>query len=234
MNITPGDQSLITMPNKDAEARESQPHEIHLVGINLGHALTPAVHNFVARSIDVPWQLIATECQTISQCVRIFHSPNQAGGVVTMPWKGEIMKHLDRLDETANALQACNVVYFDESGKLCGSNTDWIGIEGAIRAKDEESVEGKKASVAAVIGAGGAARAAIYALHVRFGVREIYVVNRDDEEVVQLVQDCSKMGCQLLHVKSVEQAQGLRKPSHIVGAIPDVEASMPEEKEKMV
>lgn len=217
------------MSSDDAIVRQSQHLEIHLVGIGLGHALTPAVHNFVARSIDVPWRLIATECSTISDCVRIFRSPKQAGGVVTMPWKGEIMKYLDQLNETASTLRACNVVYFDESRRLCGSNTDWIGIEGALRAAGAEGTESKKAGVAAVIGAGGAARAVIYTLTVRFGIREIYVLNRDDDEVAQLVQDCKKMYCQLLHVKSVEQARGLQRPSHIVGAVPDFEPTTPEE-----
>ena len=143
------------MSNIDAVARHSQPHEIHLVGMGLGHALTPAVHNFAAHSMNVPWRLIATECPTTSDCDRIFRSPNQAGGVVTMPWKSEIMKHLDRIDDTAKILRACNVVYSDENGKLCGSNTDWIGIEGALRAGDEDRAESMKVGIAAVIGAGG-------------------------------------------------------------------------------
>jgi shikimate 5-dehydrogenase len=81
----------LKMSYDDAMVRQSQPREIHPVG----------------RA----WS-------TISDCVRIFRSPKQAGGIVTMPWKGEIMKHLDRPDETANTLQSCNVVYLT---RLVGS-----------------------------------------------------------------------------------------------------------------
>lgn len=147
-----------------------------------------------------------------------------------MPWKGEIMKHLDHLDDVAKMLQACNVVYFDVDERLCGSNTDWIGIEGALRAGSKGGEKAQESGTAAVIGAGGAARAAIYALTFRFGVKEIYILNRDDGEVAQLVKDCSQMRCSLTHVKSLEQAQALTPPSRIVGSIPDHEAKTTEEK----
>jgi quinate dehydrogenase len=70
----------------------------------------------------------------------------------------------------------------------------------------------------------------IYTLTFRFGVKEIYILNRDDDEAVQLVQDCNKMHCQLLHVKSVEQARGLKRPSYVAGAVPDLEPITPGEK----
>jgi quinate dehydrogenase len=147
-----------------------------------------------------------------------------------MPFKGEIQKHIDRIDSVASTLKACNSVYFDEDGKLCGSNTDWIGVEGALRSAGFEGKSINKDMAAALIGAGGAARAAVYALSVRFGIKTIYVMNRDDEEVAQLIEDCKGMACQLHHLKSIEDADGLNVPSVIVGSIPDFEAVSPEEK----
>jgi quinate dehydrogenase len=147
-----------------------------------------------------------------------------------MPFKGEIRKHIDRIDNVASTLKACNSVYFDENGRLCGSNTDWIGVEGALRSAGFEGESIKEDMTAAIIGAGGAARAALYALSTRFRIKTIYVLNRDDEEVAQLVEDCKEMPCQLQHLKSIEQAVGLDMPSVIVGSIPDFESISPEEK----
>jgi quinate dehydrogenase len=147
-----------------------------------------------------------------------------------MPWKGEIMKHLDRIDDIANVLKACNAVCFDEHNNLCGSNTDWIGIEGALRAAVVGGQISRGDEVAAVVGAGGAARAAVYTLSARFGAKTIYVLNREDDEVTQLINDCKQMDCELLHLKSVERSAGVDTPSVVIGSIPDFEAISSEEK----
>ena len=151
-----------------------------------------------------------------------------------MPWKGEIIKYLDRLDPPAKMLNACNCVYFGEHGELVGSNTDWIGIEGAIRAA-ALSRECKGHEAGLVIGAGRAARAAVYALVYCFGVKEVYILNRDDREVEQLIQDCGQItegsAVAITHVKTVERAQGLRSPTCVVGSVPDFELRTPEEKD---
>ena len=218
------------MADLAGNARQSEPHEIHLVGVGVGHALTPVLHNFVAYSLNIPWRIIATECPTIEDCARLFRSPKQAGGVITMPWKAGIMQHLDHLDGTVKILQACNVMYLDAAGRLCGSNTDWIGIEGALRAAGTMSLNAQQGDVALVVGAGGAARAAVYALASCFGAKEIYVLNKDAEEVVRLARDCNQMSCSIVHVQTLEQAQGLRAPTIVISSVPDLEPKSPEEK----
>lgn len=152
-----------------------------------------------------------------------------------MPWKSEIIQRLDHVDDIVQKLNACNAVYFDKDGSLRGTNTDWIGIEGAIRATGyvdpSVAAEFEEPSVGLVIGAGGAARAAIYALVFRFHVRVIHILNRDEGEVAQLIDDCSwLMYSTVTHVKSVSQAEGLPAPSYIIGTVPDFEAVTPEEK----
>ena len=203
--------------------------EVHLVGVGLGHALTPPVYRFVARSINIPWKICSTECASIGEAVAVMRSAKLGGGVVTMPWKKDIMKHLDRLDDKAEKIQACNVVYFGQNNELVGSNTDWEGIEGAIKEKLKTSNKDISPKRALLIGAGGVSRAALYALTQRFGIDYVYVANRDDSEVEQLVADCKPMGAFLHHVKSVSQAQDLPTPEFIIGTVPDYEAVMPAE-----
>lgn len=77
---------------------------------------------------------------------------------VTMPYKIEVIKYLDKLDETAREIGAVNTIVNDR-GVLTGYNTDWIG---AIQALEELStIKGKRV---VMLGAGGVARAIYYGL----------------------------------------------------------------------
>lgn len=222
------------MSNKDKTSRLSETLEIQLLGSYIPSPLSVPIHNYICQSLKLPWKSIGTECPTIEDCVRVLHSPNLAGAVVTMPWKSAIIKHLDYMDDTARLLNACNAVYFGQNGQLCGTNVDWIGIEGALRAALAEGVASSEKILyphnAIVIGAGGAARAAIYALVARFGIEEIYVLNRDDKEVQQLRRDCSSMNASIEHIRSLEEANELPGVAYVVGTVPDFEPKTAEEK----
>src|SRR5262245_15377840 len=97
-----------------------------------------------------------------------------AGGNVTLPHKEAAFKHCSRTTETAACLKAVNTLWM-EAGKLHGDNTDIAGFLGAL---DQEAPGWDLHSGhAVVVGAGGAARAIVYALKLR-GVRGILLVNR--------------------------------------------------------
>ena len=85
---------------------------------------------------------------------------NFCGFSVTMPHKQSIMKHLDEIDETAAKIGAVNSVKIGEDGKLTGYNTDAHGFITPLKAKYGDL----KGAKTAVFGAGGAARACVYAL----------------------------------------------------------------------
>jgi shikimate dehydrogenase len=90
---------------------------------------------------------------------------------VTSPFKEEIVPLLDDLDETARRIGAVNAI-ITEGDRFKGFNTDVVGVEGAFSANGVE-LAGKRA---VVLGAGGAARAAVAAL-ARAGA-EVVIVNR--------------------------------------------------------
>lgn len=94
-----------------------------------------------------------------------------SGFNITSPFKEEIIPLLDEVDETVRKIGAANAV-IAEGGKLRGFNTDFVGVEGAFR-ENGITLAGKKA---VVLGAGGAARAAVAAL-VPAGA-DVVVVNR--------------------------------------------------------
>ncbi|KAJ9602731.1 hypothetical protein H2200_012925 [Cladophialophora chaetospira] len=149
-----------------------------------------------------------------------------------MPYKGIILGRLDEVDELAQSLAACNTVSIGAERRLVGTNVDWCGIAGSL-SEGAVGLRLPSTKAALVIGAGGAARAAVYALSSQMGCKEIYVLNRDEQEVLDLQRDVHEgYAAQpaLTHVKSMQQAKTLPTPAYIVGTVPDFEPVTAEEK----
>lgn len=196
----------------------------YLAGKGIKHSIAPTVHQTIANALSLPWTFKLLDTDSLTHLISVFRQPDFAGGVVTMPYKKTIMPLLDELDERCTTLGSCNNVYLKD-GKLVGSNTDWIGVLECLRTATRTGV-GKPAMV---IGAGGASRAAVYALFAHLDCKTIYIVNRDEQEVVDLQADSRAYGANgptLVHIKSLAQAQGIpveQLPSYIVGTVPDFE-----------
>jgi quinate dehydrogenase len=217
---------------KATSSLASTPRELYLIGIGTGHSVAPPMHNYIARSLNLPWTFHTKECFTIEECMTLLQSEVCAGAAVTMPYKGTILDRLDKVDELARTLAACNTVYVDADGKLRGTNVDWCGIAGSL-SEGAIGLDLPSTKAAIVIGAGGAARAAVYALSSQMRCYEIYILNRDKEEVLRLKRDVQERYASrpsITHVQSVKQAQALSTPTYIVSTVPDVEPITPEEK----
>ena len=201
----------------------------YLVGIGVTHSIAPPMHDYIAQALGYNWHFLAQECPTIEDAMALFRKTSFAGGVVTMPYKTAIMPHLDGLDEQCVQIGACNNVYRAADGSLRGTNTDWLGIKACLTFGSEEG----RRRPALIIGAGGACRAALYALSEELGCKMVYVVNRDEDEVKVLLDDVLRAGTgsnglKIVHLKTVEQAVSLGKdedsrPYYVVGTVPDVE-----------
>lgn len=194
---------------------------LYLAGIGVTHSVAPPMHNFIADSLNLPWTFKHLECPTVESLVETFRRPDFAGGVVTMPYKQEVMAHLDGLDTLALQLGACNNVYLDKEDKLRGTNTDWRGIKGCLLSKGSAG----RGRPALIVGAGGAARAAVYALFNELECHTIYVINRDAAEVAHLETDVKaytetgETKLNLVHITSVAQAEALEPALYIVGTV---------------
>ena len=216
-----------------------EPKSTYLVGINVLHTIAPPMHDHVAQKVlHLPWTFTPQECPTVDTAMTLFRQPDFAGGLVTMPYKKSIMPRLDKLDDLCKIIGACNCVYLasDETGKkiLRGTNTDWRGIKGCLTWADPASAGLGKPAL--IIGAGGASRAAVYALSVDLNCSPIYVINRDDGEVMELLSDVrnvtsvrAQSSPDIIHIKSPEQAMSLASPYYIVGTTPDFEPITPDE-----
>jgi shikimate dehydrogenase len=96
------------------------------------------------------------------------------GANVTSPHKQIVMSGLDELSEEARVIGAANTIVF-EGGKATGHNTDVAGFASSL----SDAMPFEDPFTAAVLGTGGAARAAIYVLLRRKGLRSLIVYSRE-------------------------------------------------------
>jgi len=152
-----------------------------------------------------------------------------------MPHKVNILPHLDYLTEECREVGACNTLFLrtlpDGHRQYCGANTDVIGVRESFVQNVADPASVYENRPAMVIGSGGAARSAVYALHKWLKVTQIYLVNRDKGEVDAVVAECTTRGYgdRLVHVETVDQAHKLEAPGAIVACVPDFEPITEEE-----
>ncbi|MCJ1303849.1 hypothetical protein MMC08_006660 [Hypocenomyce scalaris] len=207
----------------------NQPKFLYLIGEHTTHSYGSPIHNHIARALCPGHTFINQDCSSIAEATQLIRQPSFAGAVVTMPFKKTIMPYLDGLEDLASIIGACNCIYLVSDGRLIGTNTDWRGVAGCLKGAGAPARKGP----AMIVGAGGASRAAIYALSAELGIKDIYVVNRDQQEMLDLLKDVEAYKPSerpnLIHLQTVEQARALKRPNTIVGTVPDFEPHTPEE-----
>jgi quinate dehydrogenase len=153
-----------------------------------------------------------------------------------MPHKVAILQHLDGLTPEGAAVGAVNTLFIREdpsTGKriYMGTNTDVIGIRDSFYqniTNPDESFHGRPGLI---IGGGGAARSAVYALRTWMKASKIYLVNRDRKEVKAVIDECTARGYgdSLVDVATVEQAEELEGVGAIIACVPNFAPKLPEE-----
>lgn len=152
-----------------------------------------------------------------------------------MPHKVAILPYLDDLTSEGRDVGAVNTVIIrEENGrrKYIGTNTDVNGIRDAFyqNVKSADDIFHDRPGL--VLGGGGAARSAVYALQRWMRCKPIYIVNRDKSEVDAVIQECKARGygSDLVHVATLDQAEKLDGPGAIVSCVPDFAPKTEEEK----
>ncbi|HEX8722549.1 MAG TPA: shikimate dehydrogenase, partial [Pyrinomonadaceae bacterium] len=160
-----------------------------LVGSPVGHSLSPHMHNAAFAALGLDAVYLPLEVADFAGFVRRMADPrtrelewNLRGLSVTAPHKQAVMRHLDRVAPNAARIGAVNTVVFGEGGGLEGFNTD---AEASV-APLAGLVELRGARVA-VIGAGGAARALLWALGERRARATVFA--RDAERGRRLAEE---------------------------------------------
>ncbi|HYM75210.1 MAG TPA: shikimate dehydrogenase [Candidatus Dormibacteraeota bacterium] len=143
-----------------------------VVGDPIGHSLSPAIMNAAFRRENVNAVYLALHAKTLKDLLTCVREIPIHGISVTMPYKEAILTHLDNTDSHSTKIGACNTVVRAQDGKLYGFNTDAAGIVRPLERR-LNTLEGARILV---IGAGGAARAAVFGLKERGS--EVYILNR--------------------------------------------------------
>jgi shikimate dehydrogenase len=163
---------------------------VGLIGRGLKHSISPQFQRaaFDHLGLDVRYELWDTEDGDLPERVRGLCEASTLGANVTIPHKERVMPLLDDVDRTAVAIGAVNTIV-NRDGSLTGCNTDSTGFLKALGQEGGFDPAGKKA---VLLGAGGVARAAGFAL-ASAGTRSITVTDIAAEKARGLVADLKRV-----------------------------------------
>lgn len=238
--------NVITCPTPNSDHLE---RVAYLFGYPIAHSLSPLLHQTIYDRLGLPWGQLFLPSTDMDHFLRLVREPKFygksalnyfflgspltfAGASVTMPHKVAIIPHLDEITAEGRAVGACNTL-FVRGSQLVGTNTDTIGIREAFYQNVVNPDEVFHNRPGMVIGGGGAARSAVYALVKFMKCTTVYLVNRDAGEVNAVLSFCKAQGYGdgLVHVSTAQEAQELEGPGAIVACVPDFPPVTDAEKE---
>lgn len=155
-----------------------------VVGTDVVRSLSPVLHNraFAAREVDAVY--VPLQVEALEPFLQALPALGLAGFSVTRPFKTDIVHHLQAVDEMAGLSGSVNTVVVQE-GTLVGSSTDGHGVVAPL--KEKMDLKGRRV---VIVGAGGAARAAAFALR-HVGARVTVLARRPE----QAAEVAAAVGC---------------------------------------
>lgn len=164
------------------------------------HSLSPQMHNAGYKALGIENDFIYLRQLVKPEDLKSFidkakMDPNFKGASISIPHKIKIIKYLDSIDAVAGKIGAVNTVV-KIGKKLKGYNTDYLGILNPLK----KHVPILKNKYVAILGAGGAAKAAVYAL-VTQGA-QVTIFNRNLEKAKDLARD---FNCQFDSLKNLSR-----------------------------
>ena len=207
-----------------------KPMQYYLFGSPIAQSKSPAMHNTLFKATGLPHTYSPFETTKAADLEKILHSDSFGGASVTIPLKIDIMPYLDSISDDANIIGAVNTIIAapptpstkvqtqtQPRPHLTGRNTDWQGmtrvlLHAGARPSDQQS--------GLVIGGGGTARAAIYALHA-MGYTPIYVLGRSQPKIQSLVSSFPpNYGLEALHPAQQPPKTTTVPPTTAISTIP--------------
>lgn len=159
-----------------------------LIGNPVEHTMSPMIHNALAKRegrnlVYVPFHV---EKGQIGQAVKGAFALNVLGLNVTVPYKSDVIEHLDCIDDMAEKIGAVNTLVRTNNGYK-GYNTDITGLYRAM-CSEKIRLEGEEILI---LGAGGAARAAAF-LCASKEAKKVYILNRTIEKAEGVAEEVNE------------------------------------------
>ena len=153
------------------------------MGHPIGHTKSPVFQQagLDALNIEETFEAWDVPPEALADKVGTFRAEGFLAACVTLPHKQEVIPMVDELSDAAQQIGAVNWI-FNKNGKLIGHNTDGTGFIRALKEKVGFEAQGVDATV---FGAGGAARAVVYALK-NAGIKRLTIANRTLERAQEL------------------------------------------------
>ncbi|HOJ50173.1 MAG TPA: shikimate dehydrogenase [Spirochaetota bacterium] len=149
------------------------------------HSLSPVIHNYGFEKLGIDSIYIAFKPKDAKIIADSIRGLGIKGASITIPFKIDIMKHIDYIDPIAKKIGAVNTL-INENDKISGFNTDGIGAIKAI----EEITELKDKRVV-ILGYGGSARAISFTLIDK--VKSLCIAGRDRLKAKELIDDLNSI-----------------------------------------
>ena len=173
-----------------------------VIGDPVGHSLSPQIHNAGYEDLGIDADYVYVACNVRIEKIEDFVKGVRALGIrgvnCTIPHKLEVMNYLDEVDEVAKKIGAVNAI-MNNNGILKGYNTDWLGVVLPL-----ENITTLKNKNVALIGAGGAARAAAYGLTLKGA--KLMVYNRTIEKAEELAREFGGQAQSLTKLDELKRA----------------------------
>ena len=161
-----------------------------VAGNPIAHSLSPLMHSAAFRRENVNAVMIPLKVKALADLLTLISELPVSGVAVTMPLKQEVLPYLANMDPLTARIGACNTLRTGADGKLYGFNTDVAGVVRPL----EKRIKLQGARIL-VLGAGGAARAAVFGLVERGA--EVFIFNRTHPTAVALARKA--------HAKALKQ-----------------------------
>lgn len=148
-----------------------------VIGSPIAHSRSPALHGHWLRTFGIQGYYIPMDVASdnLAEVLRALPKAGFVGVNVTVPHKVAVLELADLVTDRATLIGAANTLIFRKDGKIHADNTDGYGFIENLRQNAPQW--NPAAGPAAVLGAGGAARAVIASL-LDVGVPEIMISNR--------------------------------------------------------
>ena len=162
-----------------------------VIGDPIAHSLSPDMHNAAISVLEMDYCYVAFHVlpDRVEPALQGMRALQIRGLNVTLPHKTAVMAHLDQISEEALAVGAVNTISFEE-GDLVGHNTDVYGLATALERTAGLAVLPEHC---VILGAGGVARAAVYALATNDDVRRVSILNRTVARAEALAHDMGRI-----------------------------------------